>query len=174
MVQRIINIPDSYWKSLNALVRQPNESAGFLIYDKENTPNFNNLNVVYFDYNQSDNSVFVQPDLEKWRRLNDLVSGQSTFGFIDFHTHTDETIRGYGEYYGNNISETDVGFITEILAKNSEYIHLVFTPFDVLKFSEETVMCERDIPIRVYQPNVGITLENLTDRYMDLEKYFNG
>jgi len=130
MVNRVLNIPFEYYDKALSLVGERNESAGFMIY-KYGT-DVSDLDVCYMKYRTGDSPEVTE--LLQREELSDFVnSRRDMYNFIDFHTHTFDTVREFGSYYNYNFSEQDRSTIQDNFRVNPEYIHLLFTPQKVLR-----------------------------------------
>lgn len=165
-------MPDFYWNTCKNLVNRANESAGFMVYGKKDTGLIDVLNVFYLTYNEFNNPSTVQIDPEKRQLLNEFLQGQNDYGYIDFHTHTNETIRRHGHYYNHNFSNTDIDDISQGLAGDVNYIHILFTPDTHVKFSNET-MQDSELEIMLYSLRDNDFVDEFTEKYDLLNQYFN-
>lgn len=126
MNRRIITIPEIYWDTCKSLVNRENESVGFMVYGKVDTGIVDVLNVYYMTYSESDNPTNVEINPQKRALLDEFLQGQTDYGYIDFHTHTNETIRRHGDYYNRGMSEADADMISEGLSRDENYVHGCF------------------------------------------------
>lgn len=60
--------------------------------------------------------------------INEFLRLNQRYGFVEFHTHTEQTVARYGEYYGCNLSSGDIKTIIGNYAGDEKYRHLLVTP----------------------------------------------
>ena len=116
-------------KRLRKLTLLPAEINGCLIYLPINNKDF----IVYsriLGSNSSDVNTEANP--QRLYITQEFLKENPEYGFVEFHTHTKNTIKKYGEYHAKNLSANDIEAILKNYCSNDIYRHLLVTP-QVLK-----------------------------------------
>ncbi len=110
---------------LSKLVLLPQEVNGVLIYcpisEKDLVVYMNLLGGGSSDSNTTSNS-------NQLRLFDAFLKQNPNYGFLEFHTHTEGTIRQYGSYYAQNLSDGDIATLRDNYSGNDSYRHLLVTP----------------------------------------------
>jgi hypothetical protein len=140
-------IPKRLYHELMDLTNQDNEVNGALIYYSDaktdkNAKNTDDLFVSAYFLTGEGKPGQVEEDPKRLNAMIEFIGQNPNFDFTIFHTHSQKTIREFGEYYANNFSEGDRQTIED---NRKEYgpgwWEMLFTP-DGVVFSDPGIKLE--------------------------------
>ncbi|HLC58351.1 MAG TPA: hypothetical protein VJI68_00670 [Candidatus Nanoarchaeia archaeon] len=122
-------LPINFKKRLTNLTAAPKEVNGALIY----LP-LDGVDVVVASriLGGGTSDALTSADPRMLSLANKFFEQNHTYGFVEFHTHTEETVRRHGIHYAFNLSDGDIETITRNYAGSKTYRHFLVTP-NVLK-----------------------------------------
>lgn len=125
-----VYLPGDIYSGINRLTRQDNEVSGFLLYRKLGRweDNHSDAFIAACYITGEGSPLSVSADSSRVSTLNKFLARNPNYNAIDFHTHTEETIRKCGEYFRNNFSRRDIEEYNKSIKRHPAYSAVLFTP----------------------------------------------
>ncbi|MDO8555900.1 MAG: hypothetical protein Q7R96_01870 [Nanoarchaeota archaeon] len=79
----------------------------------------------------------VQADPQRTKVVNTFFERNPEYCFVKFHTHTQETIRRFGDVYATNFSSLDIAGYDEQIRNDQRFIGMVVTPRTKLVYGHD-------------------------------------
>ena len=135
-MKRIVILPNEIADTLYRLTSLSDEFSGSLLYRQQG-----NLCLVETLFGTgSGNEGGVETDRREDEILNTFFREFPDYKSIDVHTHTEETVRTYGEKYSWNFSQGDATTMEAKLRENLDYMAMLVTP-------DTRILMGRDDPV---------------------------
>ncbi|MBI2658306.1 hypothetical protein HYX08_06470 [Candidatus Woesearchaeota archaeon] len=83
------------------------------------------------------NPGHVRAEDQRMDVVNEFFRRNPDYGFVKFHTHSQGTIRIFGEQFATHFSEGDLRSYEEQLRTNPEFIGMVVTPETKLLYAPD-------------------------------------
>ncbi len=150
-MSRIVVLPKDIERRLDTLAILDRETNGALLYRQRD-----DYCVVESLFMTGDGTErHVQSEPRRVEVVNGFLRAYPDYKYVEFHTHTRETIRKHGEYYAKHFSREDRKVIREQLRHDREFIAMLVTP-------ETKLLSGVDNPSLV-----------VDERYLDRSRYIN-
>ena len=132
----IIYLPEKIEQELFQLTTLRQETSGVLLFQEDYSAN-RYIAAVYKTGTGNESSV--EGDSKKVLNFLRFCKENPEYGWMEFHTHTEETIRIFGPHYAKHFSEGDLKTIEENKRKfgQNDYDELLITP-EWMVYSEDS------------------------------------
>ncbi len=124
MTRRVVALPREIEKRLNNFTALELELNGVIFYQpREELCPLETLFVMGVGTEER-----VQSSPERLEVANEFLRINPQYHYVEFHTHSEGTIRRYGDYYATHFSPGDFATMRNKLRDDQRYIHLLATP----------------------------------------------
>lgn len=158
---RTVILPSDIDRRLRILTVLEREVTGVLFYRQ--VGEYCSIDSAFTTGVGTDEHVSKMP--ARVRMANEFLRTRPEYRFIDFHTHTEETVRRYGPYYARNFSLPDMEENRRNLSDDRAYIAMLVTPDTKLVYGADAprleVIDENKLPR--YAERKAMVRESLDD-----------
>jgi len=133
-LERNIVLPAGFYQATAQIARAERESRGVMLASIAQSAGKDFYIVEYMQTLGYGDKVSVFPSEEKRRAFIKMMQEHGTgMKVVEYHVHT----IGTGTAWRDRFSDGDFDTIEKMLAKNPDYMHVLFTPTNILTLSQK-------------------------------------
>ena len=167
---RYILLPDKIREDMFSLTKQESEVRGMTLYREERDENDNVIcPLEQFVLLNTGNASTVSLEGPNSRLFGEFLS-QTDYSFLDSHTHSEGSVRLYGNQVAEEFSPRDMVGISKSQRSNPNYMHLLITPKKMLLHGLDNpeLISVTDDAIRGIVPDYEESLKFILEKFSEL------